>query len=231
MSQDADVDADVRTRRVLQLGRSPFEPALMVRSTVAGLALIGLGWVLGLPLSGEPPPFDARLAEAMTAPQDTTTFAIVEAIGRVGHLIVVTGLAVVVALIARWRSGGWGLALLMVAVLGGATAITGALKLLVDRARPDDALTLTAAFPSGHAVRGVAVFVLVGWIVRAWSRRPTVQVLAIPVALVLVAVNGVARVMLGVHWPTDVLVGFLLGGSWVLISFALVRPRAVDAPC
>lgn len=215
--------------RVLRIERSPFEPAILLQLTVATVVLVGVGWLLGLPVESTPPTFDARAVDAVAAPPGTTWFDVVAAIGRVGHLAVIAPLAVVVALIARWRSGRWELALLMAAVLGGATGVTGALKLLVERARPDDSLTLTAAFPSGHAVRGVAVLGLIGWIVRAWSRRSWVRALAIPTAVALIAVNGAARVVLGVHWPTDVLAGFLLGGLWLAISFRLIGPHVVDA--
>lgn len=221
---------DTAPRRVLHLERSPFDPKLIAIATLGVLVLTGIGWLAGQPLEGDPPAFDAWLADWAAAPADTAAFTVVEVIGRIGHLTVVTAVAVVIAAIARWRSGRWDGALLLMAVLGGATVVTGLLKLLIDRDRPDDSLTVTAAFPSGHAVRGVAVLILVGWLVRAWSRRPLVRATAIPVAVLLVAVNGVARVVLGVHWPTDVLAGFVLGGAWVALAFALVRPTVTEQP-
>ena len=214
--------------RVLRIRRSPFELAVFLQLTVATMVLVAVGWLLGLPIESTPPAADVAVVDSVSATPGTTAYDIVAAIGRVGHLAVIAPLALLIALIARWRSGCWELGLLMATVVGGATGVTGALKLLVERARPDDSLTLTAAFPSGHAVRGVAVLGLIGWIVRAWSRRRTVRALAIPLAVALIVVNGVARVVLGVHWPTDVLAGFLLGGAWLAVSFRLIGPHVVD---
>ena len=93
------------------------------------------------------------------------------------------------------------------------------LKPLVDRARPfevDTSVTLidarptTAAFPSGHAAMAVAGAVagsrLIPW--SAWAWWP------------LAAIIAVSRVYLGVHWPSDVLVGALigLGMTWFVLG-------------
>lgn len=214
-----------RPRGTLRLTRSPFELAVLARLGGAALVLLATGYLLGSPLAEAPAPaFDAALARRFTAPPGTAQAWTALLLGRVGHLIAVTAVAAVIALVARRRSGHWDVALLLTTVLGGATAITGALKLLVDRARPDGAVALTAAYPSGHTVRAVAVFGLVAWVLRYWTRRPTVRVLVVPIALALVAVNGAARVVLGVHWPTDVLVGLFLGGAWLGVSFRVLRP-------
>jgi undecaprenyl-diphosphatase len=217
------------TRRVLRLGRSPFEAAVMLRFGVAAALALAVTVVLGLPLAGEPPAFDARLAAATTAPEDSTLNLLAYVIGRLGHLWFVVAVALVIAVVARRRSGRWDLALLMAAVLGGATVITGLAKVLTDRARPDSATvsTLSAAFPSGHSVRAAAVFGLVAWVLTCWSRRAAVGRLVIPVAAVLVLTNGAARVVLGVHWPTDVLAGITLGTVWLLVCLRLLRPAAV----
>lgn len=220
----------VPRRRYLYLERSPFEVGVSVRLALAGLALLGVGLLLHLPLAGDPPAFDAELAALATAPADGPAADAAAAIGRIGHLTIVAAVAAVIALVAWRRSGRVDVALLLLTVLGGATVLTGLVKVLTDRARPDDTLTLSAAFPSGHTVRGVAVLGLVAWILRQWSHRSSVQQLVIPVAVALVLVNGAARVVLGVHWPTDVAAGFLLGGAWLFVCCHLLAPRVSAAP-
>jgi undecaprenyl-diphosphatase len=221
---------DTLPQRYLHLERSPFEVRSVLVLGAAAVALTGIGLLLALPLAGEAPAFDARLAAAATAPEDGSARQVAATIGRIGHLVIVAAIAVVVGLVARWRSGRWDIGLLLAAVLGGATVVTGVLKVLTDRARPDDTLTLSAAFPSGHTVRGAAVLGLVAWIVRQWSHNAAVRRLALPVAVVLVVVNGVARVVLGVHWPTDVAAGLLLGSAWLLACCAVLRPQVSTTP-
>jgi undecaprenyl-diphosphatase len=87
------------------------------------------------------------------------------------------------------------------------------------------------SFPSGHSLTS---FVALGLLlIMLWSRlTPGPRAgLAAACALVVAAV-GVSRLMLGVHYPTDVLGGWLFGLGWLLAVTLLARrlPRRVDAP-
>lgn len=101
-------------------------------------------------------------------------------------------------------------------------------KLLVQRARPvvEDAVARAPgfSFPSGHAANTAAattaVVILVWPLLGSTGRR-----IAVVTGAALVLVTGVDRVMLGVHYPSDVLGGFLLGTGLVLASYLGWRPR------
>jgi undecaprenyl-diphosphatase len=224
-------DGGPRARTTLRLERSPSEPRVLVSLAAVALLLVGAGWLAGLPLAGAPPSFDLELTTRATAAAGSRTSTLAILLGRVGHLVVVTVVAIGFALVARHRSGRWDVALLLATVLGGATVITATLKLALDRARPDGAAvdTLSAAYPSGHTVRAAAVFGLVAYIVRFWTRRAAIRVLTIPVAVALILVNGGARVVLGVHWPTDVAAGVVLGTAWLIACWSLLRPAPVPS--
>jgi undecaprenyl-diphosphatase len=77
------------------------------------------------------------------------------------------------------------------------------------------------SYPSGHA--GAALFAYVALVVLAWPQTAWRWV-SLAVALLVVIGTGFGRVYLGVHWPTDVLGGYLLAGSWLGIGVALRRP-------
>jgi membrane-associated phospholipid phosphatase len=133
-----------------------------------------------------------------------------------GETVTVVVVAIVVAIV-DWRRtrNRWVPPFLLVVILGD-KLLTEAIKQLVDRARPTIeavATTLGPSFPSGHtstAAASWAAFALVAG--RWWGRRswPALAGIAVGIAV------GVAcsRVLLDVHWLTDVLAGLALGWAW-----------------
>jgi undecaprenyl-diphosphatase len=107
----------------------------------------------------------------------------------------------------------------------------------VDRARPPVADWWAAAggpaFPSGHTTAAAVVAGLGAWALaqRVTSRRARSAVWAGAVAYAMLV--GWSRYWLGVHWPSDVLGGWLLGAAWVALVVSVVstaRRRSVPAP-
>lgn len=140
--------------------------------------------------------------------------------GGVQRYIIVTILAIVL-----WRWWGWGAGLAM-----GLTTLISAftsdiLKYCFARVRPDlvpqlDPIT-SAAFPSGHANNAAVVYILFIMLVPQ-ARHPLWQL----AAAVIILLTGISRVMLGVHWPTDVIGGWMLGTSFALGAAAVIAHRA-----
>ena len=109
---------------------------------------------------------------------------------------------------------------LLVTVFGGA-GLGFVLKLIVGRSRPVLADPVSAApglsFPSGHALGasiGCCVFLLLG--LRFLSHRGRIAALA--AAVLIVGTVAVARVVLGVHYVSDVMAGVMLGVVWVAVT-------------
>jgi len=127
---------------------------------------------------------------------------------------VVIAVAVALVEVARTRSR-WVTPFLL-AVLLGDKILTETVKELVDRARPalePVAATLGPSFPSGHtstAAASWAAFALVAG--RWWGRRawPALAGIAVGIAVAV----ALSRVLLDVHWLTDVLGGLALGWAW-----------------
>ena len=109
-----------------------------------------------------------------------------------------------------------------------APAVNVALKELAARPRPDPALVEETgyAFPSGHAVLAAAFFgaliILLGrW--RYLEGRPALRLTAQGALLLLLLGVGASRVWLGVHWPSDVIGGFLFGTLYLAALVAIRR--------
>lgn len=140
-------------------------------------------------------------------------------------------LAVVVWLLARGaaRPALW---IACAAVAG--TLLQQGLKALLDRDRPSWPRPVDsadyAALPSGHAMTAALTFGLLLWIAQLTAVRRTVRLAVLWVGVVSVAGVGFTRVYLGVHWPTDVLTGWLLGIAVAAATAALWHRRAARAP-
>lgn len=112
-----------------------------------------------------------------------------------------------------------------------ATVITGWLantgvKLLVGRERPQIVPHLTEAggesFPSGHSFSAAVVWIGMAIAFAALSQRHSVRYTIIGSAMVLSAAIAWSRVMLGVHFPSDVVAGWLGGAGWAFLAAALL---------
>jgi membrane-associated phospholipid phosphatase len=105
-------------------------------------------------------------------------------------------------------------------VVIGQVLLTNLTKVLVDRPRPD-IRQLTgfsgASFPSGHAATAAATFAAVALLVGRGRSRRTKAFLAAGAAFIAAGV-ATTRVMLGVHWMTDVIAGLAMGWAWFAIS-------------
>jgi membrane-associated phospholipid phosphatase len=130
--------------------------------------------------------------------------------------VLLTPIAVAYLVRGERRHAAW----LLTTVWGGA-GLGLALKTAVGRARPVLPDPVSSApglsFPSGHALgASIGCCVLLLLTLRFLSRRG--RIAAVIVAVAIVCVVGLARVVLGVHFVSDVLAGIMLGMAWVAVT-------------
>jgi undecaprenyl-diphosphatase len=82
---------------------------------------------------------------------------------------------------------------------------------------------MSPSFPSGHAMTSAAVYLTLGALLMRLSKRRVTKFYCIAVAMLLTGLVGVSRVYLGVHYPTDVLAGWIIGLSWALLCWLVER--------
>ncbi|MGV9315735.1 phosphatase PAP2 family protein [Streptomyces sp. NPDC003691] len=131
---------------------------------------------------------------------------------------------IAIAVIWLWWRRERLLALYTAVTVALAAVVQQSLKAAVGRERPrwPDPVDSAnyAAFPSGHAMVAAVVCVLLLWLLRRHGVRGRAWTAAVTVAAVSVAGVGLTRLYLGVHWPSDVLGGWLMGTGWALLAVA-----------
>lgn len=82
---------------------------------------------------------------------------------------------------------------------------------------------MSLSFPSGHALTSAAVFLTLGALLMRVAQSRLVRFYCMFIAITATLLVGATRVYLGVHYPTDVLAGWLIGTSWALFCWLLER--------
>ena len=168
---------------------------------------------------------DPVIAFVKGLPVPTDVWTAITAAG--GAILIPIGIGIVVTLLALRRVRT---AVIYGAALAGAALATQVLKVSIGRIRPPEGAAVPApgfSFPSGHTLNGTVTYGLIALLVwrsdlPVWVRR----VVAIALG-VLVFLIGVSRIALGVHYPSDV-VGGWLGGLAVVAAVAVSTRQTMD---
>lgn len=171
--------------------------------------------------------WDQAILDWYRARRTPTLTRAAEVIGVVGGVTVLPVIVVAFALLlarAGAKAQGW---FLVLAVMG-ATVLNVLVKVVFQRPRPDQLGAVLVeqgfSFPSGHTMANAALGVALGLIF--WKSRAGWPVAVL--GLVWAVVVGVSRNYLGVHYPTDVLVGFLSSTAWVYGLHLIMARRWPD---
>ena len=100
------------------------------------------------------------------------------------------------------------------------------LKQLFHRKRPSLPIIkgiTSYSFPSGHTLSSFIFCSILGYIIWQGSLSKTWKLLLIAGLLILTLMIGISRIMLNIHYATDVIAGFCFGVMWVILSFWLIR--------
>ncbi len=133
--------------------------------------------------------------------------------------------ATIAATLWLWRVGRIRLVipLLLVTLLG--RGLVELQKYWIARVRPDIephlVVVKTSSFPSGHATNSMIVCLVLALVLTHDTRWQRAAALG---AILLSLLIGTSRVMLGVHWPSDVIGGWAFGMLWVMLTLRLAGP-------
>ena len=133
--------------------------------------------------------------------------------------------ALVAGFLAIERMPGTALFITLASVSG--WVLNAWLKELIQRPRPSVVPHLgevmSLSFPSGHAMTSATVYLTLGLLLTRIATRRVTKVYCLAVAATLTTIIGVSRLYLGVHYPTDVLGGWIAGLSWAIFCWMIER--------
>lgn len=199
---------------------------------VLGLAVfVLLGWGVGELWTSVVGSIDLNAVRDVAAQRTVVLTDVVRAITWAGSAFLLVPLALV-ACLAFARAGLRREALAVVLSLGGAMLISDWVKLLVSRPRPPvehlQAVT-GSSFPSGHTTQASAFWFSLVFAMPAAGASPKLTRVAAILALLIVLAVAASRVYLGVHYPSDVIAGTLLGTGWATYVLRCLRePESVS---
>ncbi|MBA3296141.1 MAG: phosphatase PAP2 family protein [Acidobacteria bacterium] len=209
------------------------ELRLLLGAVALVAATLGLVALVGNVLGGDTQEFDERILKSLRKVEDPAvpigpnwlSLAAFDITALGGPTVL--GLAVAAVLGYLVLYGLFRNALFVLFASAGGWILNEILKQIFARPRPTVVPHLrevmSLSFPSGHALTSAVVFLTLGALLMRVAERPLVKWYCIGVAMLATALVGASRVYLGVHYPTDVLGGWLIGLSWALLCWLVER--------
>jgi membrane-associated phospholipid phosphatase len=138
-----------------------------------------------------------------------------------------------VAALFLWHTEHKHSARLLLAAVAGNILLNGALKFVFHRPRPDvfawQTVAVSSSFPSGHAMSATVCYGTVAYLVARLQKHHWSRALTLTGAVILIFLICVTRLYLGVHYPSDVLAGMLVGLAWAAFCMATLEASLVIA--
>ncbi len=205
----------------------PLITAALVASLAAAVVTIWLfSWIAEEMRAGDTARFDANIrgfVHSFASPGATKFFIAMSFMGATG-MIFLLAIAVIGFAVERWKRGIVWLTLTML----GALVLDLALKSGFHRARPVPffgAVPHTYSFPSGHSLFSFCFYGVMAGLINGRVRSIWLRVTVWITAALMIALIGLSRIYLGVHYPSDVVAGYLAGAIWVSTMVLADRVR------
>jgi undecaprenyl-diphosphatase len=201
---------------VLAIARRSSQPRF-----IAAIIALAAVWLAMLLLGGGP--LDRTIYETLYAGGKPALVAIARFFTALGEPTVLISAGAACAL-WLWYAGHRRLPWVLLGITMFGRGISEVQKYSIARARPEFephlVVVKTQSFPSGHATSSMIFYLTIALALTAgkpWHRA------AVAGAILLSLLIGTSRVMLGVHWPSDVVGGWAFGMLWVLLMLRIAQ--------
>lgn len=176
-------------------------------------------WVVGVQYNCQPLPIDLSVQEAFFKMRGGISDVIAVFITHLGDTKTIVMLCAALVIIPKTRVK-YGLPTTLAALTG--LAIYKPMKHIFLRARPDEVLHMVEqggySFPSGHSVSALIVYGLLTYLIRKHCKNSVIKNIFSTITAILSIAIGLSRIYIGVHWPTDVFTGLMIGGAVLMVA-------------
>ena len=205
---------------------------LVVGAIIAVAATVAFASLAENVLEGGTQAFDVAILEWLHGHQSKALTAVMVEMTYLGTgtvVIVVVG----VAALFLWHTEHKHSARLLLAATIGNILLNGALKLVYHRPRPSvftwQTSAVSSSFPSGHAMSATVVYGTVAYLLMRLQKHHWAKMLTLAGAILLILLICLTRLYLGVHYPSDVLGGIIVGLAWASFCMATLEASLVLA--
>ena len=205
---------------------------LVVGAVLAIAATVAFATLAEDVLAGETQAFDVAILQWLHGHQSKTLTALMVEMTYLGTgtvVIVVVG----VAALFLWHTEHKHSARLLLAATVGNIVLNGALKLVYHRPRPSvfawQTPAVSSSFPSGHAMSATVVYGTVAYLLIRLQKHRWAKGMTLASAILLILLICLTRLYLGVHYPSDVLGGIIVGLAWASFCMATLEASLVLA--
>ena len=199
---------------------------VLAGATLAIAGTVAFTHVANWVSEGETQQFDERVLRWLGANRTTILDGVIVEVTMLGTGTVVMVMVAVAGLFLWLTRHRYSAVLLLVATLGG-IVLNNVLKLAFSRPRPQvvewGTHAMSSSFPSGHAMSAAIVYGTVAYLAARLQKQWWARALTLLVALVLIVLIAFSRLYLGVHYPSDVLAGAVIGLAWAGFCMATLE--------
>jgi len=201
---------------------------------IAGLIVAATGTALFVALashvrSGSTQAFDDSVIRWMGTHHTGELDAVMLEVTALGTGTVVLMIVAVAALFLMLIQHKYSAILLLASTLGG-LVLNGVLKFGFNRPRPSlfvpTVHAVSSSFPSGHAMSAAIVYTTVAYLAARLHKRKWARWLVMTAAFIIIASISISRMYLGVHYPSDVIAGVVIGVAWA--GFCMATLEAIQ---
>ncbi len=169
---------------------------------------------------------DRPVVDWLAGHRTTGLNRVVIAVTDLGGAVALTVASIAGVAFVAWRLRSWYPIALGVLTLGLVQMLVLGIKVTIGRERPNPPSQVVPetgfSFPSGHSTSSLVGFALLAWLVCMLTGNRTVWATAWLAAAAGAVLVGLSRIYLGVHYPSDVLGGWLLGLTWLAVAAVAV---------